>query len=256
MRALLFAIALAACRQRAPMPAVDRGDRAIPALAAPRVHDRAITLDGVMNEPAWRLAGRTGGFVHPGTGAWVRGSRVLAEAWLLWSDARLFVAVKVWDPSPASAFARDAVDPHVWERETGVEVTLQPGDPGDNRDYFEVQVGASGALWATRFDDYNRPVTRGPDGAMTFGHQGWSPAVSRAVGRQGGAMTVELAVPWSDLSRARAATPPHVGDTWRVNLYSFRDGQRDSLAWSPILGEGNFHRASRWGRVTFAAGGP
>jgi hypothetical protein len=46
---------------------------------------------------------------------------------------------------------------------------------------------------------------------------------------------------------------PSQGDVWRVNLYSFRDGQRQALAWSPILGEGNFHRASRFGRLRFAA---
>ena len=30
---------------------------------------------------------------------------------------------------------------------------------------------------------------------------------------------------------------PRAGDAWRMNLYPFRDGQRDSLAWSPLLGE-------------------
>jgi hypothetical protein len=45
--------------------------------------------------------------------------------------------------------------------------------------------------------------------------------------------------------------PPRPGDVWRANLYSFRDGQGDSLAWSFIRGEGNFHRSSRFGRVVF-----
>ncbi len=48
------------------------------------------------------------------------------------------------------------------------------------------------------------------------------------------------------------AIPPKPGDTWRINLYSFRDGQRAALAWSPILGQGNFHRTSRFGKVIFA----
>jgi len=39
--------------------------------------------------------------------------------------------------------------------------------------------------------------------------------------------------------------------TWRLNLYTFRDGQRVSLAWSPVLGQGNFHRSSRFGRLRF-----
>lgn len=251
-RALLVVLAALGCRRAPPVPRADRSDRAIPALRAPRVPDAEITVDGRMSEAAWSSAGRTMGFVHPGTGAWVSSSKVQAEAWVLWSDARLFVAARVWDPSPARAFARDDDDPHVWERETGVEVMLQPGDPGDNERYFEIQVGASGALWATRFDNYNRPVTRDATGALRFGHQDWSPRVERAVRVEGGCMVVEMSLRWSDLQSTRAMIPPRDGDVWRVNLYSFRDAQRDSLAWSPILGEGNFHRASRWGRVTFA----
>ena len=253
MRPLLALLVLAgACRRAPPVERVSRADRVIPTARAPHVDDRAITIDGLMlREPAWQ-GGRIRGFVHPGTGEWVEDSHVNADAWMCWSDTRLFVAVRVFDPSPQRAFSRDDLDPHVWERETGVELMIQPGDPGDNRGYYEVQVGASGALWATRFDDYNRPVTRGPDGAMTFGHQAWNPRIERAVRIESGGMLVEFAIPWVDLASTRAMIPPRPGEVWRVNLYSFRDGQRDSLAWSPILGEGNVHRASRWGRVTFA----
>lgn len=252
MRGWVIALALLGCRRAPPVPRVDRSDGAIPTLRARRVADAAITVDGRIDEAAWRSAGRTLGFVHPGTGAPVGGSRVQAEAWVAWSDERLLVAFKVWDATPARAFRRDDEDPHVWERETGVEVMIQPGDPGDNDGYYELQVGASGALWATRFDGYNRPVTRDATGAMRFGHQSWSPQVERGVRVEGGALHVEMAVRWRDLQSARAMIPPRDGEVWRVNLYSFRDAQRDSLAWSPILGAGNFHRASRWGRVTFS----
>jgi hypothetical protein len=36
-----------------------------------------------------------------------------------------------------------------------------------------------------------------------------------------------------------------------MNLYSFRDGQADAMSWSPLLGQGNFHRSSRFGRLRF-----
>jgi hypothetical protein len=49
----------------------------------------------------------------------------------------------------------------------------------------------------------------------------------------------------------RAPIPPRPGDIWRLNLYSFRDGQRLALGWSPIRGQGNFHRSSRFGRIQF-----
>lgn len=250
-RSLLALLTLLGCRRDPPVPQQDRSDGAIPSLTAPRVRDDEVTLDGRIAEPAWRRAGRTQGFVHPGTGAPVPGSKVNAEAWALWSDTRLLIAVRVWDARPVEGFAATEVDPHVWERSTGVELMLQPGDPGDNRDYFEVQVAFGGALWATRFDDYNQPVTRDRAGAMRFGHQDWSPAVRSAQTVARDHYDVELAIPWSDLAGTRAPTPPRAGDAWRANLYSFRDGQRDSLAWSPILGEGNFHRARRFGRITF-----
>jgi hypothetical protein len=50
---------------------------------------------------------------------------------------------------------------------------------------------------------------------------------------------------------SRVTAAPTAGEAWRMNLYTFRDGQRDSLAWSPLLGQGNFHRATRFGRVVF-----
>jgi hypothetical protein len=74
-------------------------------------------------------------------------------------------------------------------------------------------------------------------------------AVDRATGRY----TIELALPFSALQSPNAVSPPREGDVWRINFYSFRGGQRDALAWSPTLGQGNFHRSARFGRVRFTA---
>jgi hypothetical protein len=128
---------------------------------------------------------------------------------------------------------------------------LQPGDPGDNRDYFELQADTAGARWTTRFDDYNRPISRGPDGATRYGHQDWEPALALASRVDAEGYTLELKLPFSALTGVRSAVPPRPGDVWRGNVYTFRDGQRDALAWSPLLGRGNFHRTSRWGRLAF-----
>jgi len=40
---------------------------------------------------------------------------------------------------------------------------------------------------------------------------------------------------------------------WRVNFYAMK--QNAGVAWSPILGQGNFHKASRFGKLTWAAPG-
>ncbi len=54
-------------------------------------------------------------------------------------------------------------------------------------------------------------------------------------------------------SGAKASSaPPRGGSSWRVNLYAMQDN--GGVAWSPILGQGNFHRASRFGRVVWSDG--
>ena len=90
-----------------------------------------------------------------------------------------------------------------------------------------------------------------------FGHMDWSSKIKRAVvvDKAGGHYTIETALPWSSFVSPRSPAPPHPGDVWRMNFYSFRDGQRAALAWSPIRKQGNFHKSSRFGQVTFVAEG-
>lgn len=250
---LLAALPGCTCESRAALPSADRSDGAIPEVDAAFLEEEAtIDVDGRLDEPAWQRAGSTGPFVRPQDGLPEPGSAVNASARVAWDERALYVGMVVHDADPSSPFARDAEDPHIWERASGVELMLQPGDPADNRHYYEVQVDVAGAVWDTRFDDYNRPITDGT-GGRRFGHQGWSSALERAVhvDSDAGTYTVEMAVPWSAVPSDRTAVPPAAGDIWRVNLYAFRDGQRDAMAWSPLLGEGNFHRTARFGRVRF-----
>lgn len=236
----------------AAMPAIpDASARTeAPALVVPRAPARVV-VDGALDDSAWTEAAFTEAFVNPGNGQPVPDSPVRGRAALAWDDTHLYFGFVVADRAPVSSNAREATDPHVWEAASGVEVMLQPGDPGDNREYYEIQVDVAEAVWDTRFDDYNRPIT-GEGAERRFGHQDWSAQLEREVRvLPGGGYVVEAALPWSALSSDRAAIPPAPGDVWRANLYTFRDGQRHALAWSPLMGEGNFHRASRFGRLVF-----
>jgi len=58
--------------------------------------------------------------------------------------------------------------------------------------------------------------------------------------------TVEAFIPWKSFSKAKKL-PPELGSTWRMNFYAMKNN--GGVAWSPILGQGNFHRAPRFGRV-------
>lgn len=245
-------IALVACGCReapAPRPATATNTGAV---RAKKLAPNAVTIDGRLDEPAWRAPG-TGPLVSPGDGSPVPNSRVQAEAWFAWDETHLYVAARVADRTPVAPFAPTETDPHLWERSSAVELMLQPGDRGDNRHYYEIQADTVCAKWTTRFDDYNRPQGADAQGRRTFGHQDWEPALRCAAQVTAEGYTIELALPWRDVDGAgRANVPPREGDVWRANVYSFRDGQRDALAWSPLRGEGNFHFAPRFGRITFA----
>ncbi|MEI8256384.1 MAG: carbohydrate-binding family 9-like protein, partial [Deltaproteobacteria bacterium] len=190
----LVAVGAGACVRRPATPTADRSDGAIPSVRAPHVATGAVRVDGRLDEPAWQRAGETGAFVGSGDGRPVRGTDVNATARVTWDDTNLYLGVVVDERSPASPFGRNDVDPHLWERASAVEVMLQPGDPGDNRDYYELQVDVNGAVWDTHFDDYNRPITASPDG-QRFGHQEWVANVQRAitVDRGAGHYTLEIA---------------------------------------------------------------
>lgn len=70
---------------------------------------------------------------------------------------------------------------------------------------------------------------------------------------------VEVAIPWRAYAFGTPAehggdASPKNGDTWRMNFYAMQDN--GGVAWSPILGQGNFHRASRFGKVRFTSDNP
>jgi hypothetical protein len=213
--------------------------------------DAAITIDGKLDEPAWVAAASTGPFVHVGNGKPDPRLPVQGEARLAWTDEHLYVGFEVRDAHVRGGFTPGVRDPHLWERDT-IEIMLDPDGDGDNLDYYEIQVNPQNLVFDTHYDGYNRPNGggRGP-----FGHEEWSAELTSAVVVNGtldddadedAGYTVEAKIPWRVFTRAKSA-PPKPGDAWRVNLYAMQSN--GGVGWSPILGQGNFHRASRFGRV-------
>ncbi|WP_437832652.1 carbohydrate-binding family 9-like protein [Sorangium sp. So ce1153] len=213
----------------------------------------AIAIDGRLDEPAWQAAARTGPFVNVGTGREDRSLPTQGEARLLWDEAFLYVGFDVSDGTITGGFPQGARDPHLWERDT-VEVMIDPDGDGDNKDYYEIQISPQNLVFDSQFDDYNAP--RG-GASGPFGHQEWSAGLASAVELRGTidddsdedrGYVVEAKIPWSSFAKARSA-PPSPGDAWRMNFYAMQNN--GGAAWSPILGQGNFHRARRFGRVRF-----
>jgi hypothetical protein len=224
-------------------------------LTAPRIDGAAVKIDGVLDEEAWSKAAGTGLFVDVSSGLPNPQIPSQGEAKLFWDEHHLYVAIEAYDKTVRGGFPDHAVDPHLWERDT-VEIMIDPDGDGDNKDYYEIQINPQGLVFDSWFDDYNQPKG-GPNGP--FGHEEWTAGVERAVKVHGtidaaadtdDGYTVEAKIPWSSFARAQK-TPPAPGSSWRMNFYAMQDN--GGTAWSPILGMGNFHKASRFGRVTWGA---
>jgi hypothetical protein len=216
-----------------------------------------IKIDGRLDDPAWKTARTTGPFVNvstgepntnPDLGGWVK---------LLWTEQALYLGFNVQDARVVGGFDPKSQDPHLWTKDT-VEIMVDPDGDGDNRDYYEIQINPQNLVFDSRFDSYNRPRVE-PDGP--FGHQQWSANLQSAVVVRGTiddnsdrdqGYVVEARLAWQALDRA-AHAPPRPGDTWRMNFYVIQ--QNSGVSWSPILGQGNFHKASRFGRVLWAEPG-
>ena len=216
-----------------------------------------INIDGKLDEPAWQAAQVIGPFVDPTTGAEAKTSPVQGKARMLWNADGLFFGVEVTDKDVIGGFKKTDKDPHLWTKDT-IELMVDPDGNGDNKDYYEIQINPQNLVFDSRFDDYNQPKTE-PDGP--FGHQDWSSNVKSKVVVDGTidksddedkGYTVEAMIPWKSFDKA-SKSPPELGDTWRINVYAMQ--QNSGVSWSPILKAGNFHKASRFGRVQFAEKG-
>lgn len=218
----------------------------------------AIKIDGRLDDGPWQRAPLCGPFVDVGSGRQNPALPVQGNARLLWDDQFLYVGFEVRDQKVRGGFPADARDPHLWERDT-VEIMIDPDGDGDNKDYYEIQVNPQNLVFDTQYDDYNAP---NGNGKGPFGHEEWSAGLTSAVEVHGSldddsdvdeGYTVELKLPWASLAKAKSSPPPS-GARWRMNLYAMQNN--GGVAWSPILGMGNFHRASRFGVVHWLSEAP
>jgi hypothetical protein len=145
--------------------------------------------------------------------------------------------------------------PMTWNHDTA-EIMIDPDGDGDNKDYYELQINPANRVFKSQFDAYNSPKVE-PQGP--FGHEDWDPKMKSAVRVMGTidkpddkdeGYTVEAAIPWAAFVKGAKTLPPKPGDSWRMNFYAMENN--GGTGWSPILGQGNFHRATRFGRVTWS----
>ena len=241
------------------------GEREVtPALRATRLaSSETVTVDGKADEVFWAGAANTGPFVDVASGKDAPESATQGSARVAFNDEKLFVFVSVksekihggFDKAKNPSGFTAAGQPKLWTRDTA-ELMIDPDGDGDNKNYFEIQVNPENKIFHSRFDDYNLP--KGGDNGP-FGHEDWNAKIESKVTLHGTVdndtdkdegYDVELAIPWSSFEGSGNA-PPKNGTSWRINFYAMKDN--GGVAWSPILGRGNFHKSSRFGTVSFDA---
>jgi hypothetical protein len=222
-----------------------------------------ITVDGKGDDAAWQKAAPIGPFVDVGTGKPNTSFPVNGTAKMTWDDANLYVLFDVTEDQVVGGFTKPGTpdqkdmwtttgQPKLWMKDT-VEMMTDPDPSGDNKDYYELQINPQNKVFHTQYDSYNTPKTD-PNGP--FGHEDWDPKLKSVVVVHGDidkpgtdqGYTVEASIPWAAFAKA-ANHPPKSGDVWRMNFYAMKNN--GGVAWSPILGQGNFHKSSRFGRVTW-----
>jgi hypothetical protein len=189
---------------------------------------------------------------------------VTGTAKVAWDNDNMYVLIEVKDADVVGYFTDKGAQPKdwtatgqpmTWTRDTA-EIMIDPDGDGDNRDYYELQINPANKVFKSQFDGYNTPKTE-PQGP--FGHEDWDPKMKTAVtvlgtldkpGDKDEGYIVEAAIPWAAFQKGAKTLPPKPGDAWRMNFYAMENN--GGTGWSPILGQGNFHKATRFGRVTWS----
>ena len=192
--------------------------------------DEAPTIDGRLNEKTW-TATRP---VVLGMLERHRQASPHTEARCLQHGGFLYVGVKLAEPAierlKRTAAGRDGP---AWQDDS-VELYLQPRA---DRDYFQIVVSASGAIYDRKDRGQPSDWNSGAKAAVAVDKDGWS---------------MEVAVPLASLD---------LGDTipgrWRVNIYRNRHagGKAESQAWSPTL-SGDYDVPERFGHLLFTPQSP
>jgi hypothetical protein len=225
-----------------------------------------LTIDGRLDEAAWRDAPWTDDFVD------IEGDikpkpTLRTRAKMLWDDTYLYIGADLAEPRLwATMKEHDSVLFH----ENDFELFIDPN--GDNHEYYEFEINALGTGWDLLLP---RPYKDGGKPVNNWEIRGLKSAIHldgtlNVPGDTDRGWSVELAVPWAALGElARRPSPPVDGDQWRVNFsrvewpltvvdgaYRPVQGRNESnWVWSPqhVV---DMHRPETWGYVQFSSGPP
>lgn len=186
--------------------------------------DVAPAIDGDLGDPCWQAAAVATPFLNAQDGG---ATAMVSSALVLHGPEGVYVAFRCGETRPDLLSARvTGRDPDGIWLEDSVEIFLAGKDPAN---YIHLIVGTEGAL----YDEHRQEPA-------------WNGNLKVAAGRQPGAWTVEVFLPWNDLAKAGIDQ----GGVMRGNLCRNRylGGEaHPHTAWSPTFG--GFHKPSHFGTL-------
>lgn len=228
--------------------------------------DDPITIDGKLDEAAWKAVPWTESFVDI-EGDLKPKPRFRTRAKMTWDDQYFYLAAEMEEPHVwATLTQHDAV---IFQ-DNDFEVFIDPD--GDNHNYGEFEINALNTGWDLLLP---KPYRDGGKADNSWEIPGLKTAVfvdgtlndSSDTDR---GWSVELAFPWSVLGKlAPLPAPPRDGDQWRVNFSRVEwkheivagkyrkvpKSPEDNWVWSP-QGVINMHCPETWGYVQFSTAQP
>ena len=229
---------------KAAKAAAARPKREKPTLTVKRLA-KAPVIDGIIDDAEWQgaatfdLALRPDGRALEGPATKGRMAR---------DDKNLYVAFSVPDKEIHSQLTtRDAT---LWKEDV-VELYLDPA--ADGKDYLELQIAPSGAIFDAHFTSHRKPDW--PEASKAFTIDMKTQVTLEGTlgdGANDKAWRVEAAIPFAGFPKL-AAGGPAAGEAWTVNFYRLdfnpKSGNPSQAVWSPAGGD--FHNLGQAGRVTF-----
>ena len=206
-----------------------------------------VTIDGKLDEPAWRAALMSSVFSRPDGSPLAADLRTQVK--LLWDDTNLYLGFTVRDNEPKSTFTQR--DEEIWKGDC-VEVYLDPDS--DGKQYVELQVSPQNVIFDALFSERRKPDWQE---SRKWNLKDMKTAVWKGdLGGRGPqpGWTVEIAIPWTDLAEAKGAKPAP-NTKWRANFFRVESpGDFAHLgSWSSVSDDNrpDFHNLDRAGSITF-----
>ena len=220
-----------------------------------------ISIDGKLNDPAWKSAPWTPYFID------IQGSaqpkpRFRTRMKMLWDDNYIYIGAELEEPNiRATLTQHDSLIFH----DNDFEFFLKPLPSATG--YFEFEINALNTTWDLYLD---KPYREGGKSDSSWEIPGVKTAVNlRGTLNQGSdkdhGWSVEIAIPWSAFNSRLPVTRPEIGSQWRANFsrvewkpgilndwHSALPGQHreDNWVWTS-QGEINMHAPDKWGYINF-----